>query len=43
VLCAERLVGDEPFAVLLADDLMIGHQQAAGGATVLQQMVEGQQ
>ncbi len=24
VLCAEHLVGDEPFAVLLADDLMIG-------------------
>ena len=24
VLCAEHLVGDEPFAVLLADDLMLG-------------------
>ena len=24
VLCAERLVGDEPFAVLLADDLLVG-------------------
>jgi UTP--glucose-1-phosphate uridylyltransferase len=24
VLCAEHLVGDEPFAVLLADDLMVG-------------------
>ena len=24
VLCAEPLVGDEPFAVLLADDLMLG-------------------
>ena len=24
VLCAEHLIGDEPFAVLLADDLMIG-------------------
>ncbi|HEY8047532.1 MAG TPA: sugar phosphate nucleotidyltransferase, partial [Ramlibacter sp.] len=24
VLCAESLVGDEPFAVLLADDLMVG-------------------
>ena len=24
VLCAESLVGDEPFAVLLADDLMLG-------------------
>jgi len=39
VLCAERLVGDEPFAVLLADDLMLGRDQASGGATVLQQMV----
>lgn len=40
VLCAERLVGDEPFAVLLADDLMLGRDQANGGPTVLQQMVE---
>jgi UTP--glucose-1-phosphate uridylyltransferase len=24
VLCAEHMVGDEPFAVLLADDLMVG-------------------
>ena len=39
VLCAERLVGDEPFAVLLADDLMLGRDQAKGGPTVLQQMV----
>src|SRR6187399_3227700 len=36
VLCAEHLVGDEPFAVLLADDLMVGPQ---GGQGVLQQMV----
>ncbi|WP_341906843.1 UTP--glucose-1-phosphate uridylyltransferase GalU [Polaromonas sp. YR568] len=35
VLCAEHLVGNEPFAVLLADDLMVGE---AGGATVLAQM-----
>ena len=28
VLCGQRLVGDEPFAVLLADDLMVG--DAAG-------------
>jgi UTP--glucose-1-phosphate uridylyltransferase len=35
VLCAEHLVGDEPFAVLLADDLMVG---PAGGASVLTQM-----
>ncbi|MEX1165431.1 MAG: UTP--glucose-1-phosphate uridylyltransferase GalU [Hydrogenophaga sp.] len=40
VLCAERLVGDEPFAVLLADDLMLGRDQAKGGATVLRQMVD---
>lgn len=40
VLCAERLVGDEPFAVLLADDLMLGRDQAKGGASVLRQMVE---
>jgi len=37
VLCGQRLVGSEPFAVLLADDLMVG---PAGGAPVLQQMVE---
>jgi UTP--glucose-1-phosphate uridylyltransferase len=36
VLCAERLVGNEPFAVLLADDLMTGSQ---GGPGVLGQMV----
>ena len=40
VLCAEGLVGDEPFAVLLADDLMMGRDQAQGGSTVLQQMVQ---
>ena len=40
VLCAERVVGNEPFAVLLADDLMLGARQNAGGPTVLQQMVE---
>ncbi len=39
VLCAESVVGDEPFAVLLADDLMLGRDQAEGGPTVLQQMV----
>jgi UTP--glucose-1-phosphate uridylyltransferase len=36
VLCAERMVGDEPFAVLLADDLMVG---PPGGDSVLGQMV----
>jgi len=37
VLCAESVVGNEPFAVLLADDLMVG---PVGGASVLQQMVQ---
>ena len=35
VLCAEHLVGDEPFAVLLADDLMVGPPD---GLPVLAQM-----
>jgi len=35
VLCAEHLVGNEPFAVLLADDLMVG---PPGGLPVLAQM-----
>jgi UTP--glucose-1-phosphate uridylyltransferase len=34
VLCGRRLVGNEPFAVLLADDLMIGQQP------ILAQMVD---
>ena len=34
VLCGQRLVGDEPFAVLLADDLMVGKP------SVLKQMVD---
>ena len=37
VLCAEPLVGNEPFAVLLADDLMVGPE---GGQPVLAQMTE---
>jgi UTP--glucose-1-phosphate uridylyltransferase len=37
VLCAAPLVNDEPFAVLLADDLMTGLD---GGPSVLTQMVE---
>jgi UTP--glucose-1-phosphate uridylyltransferase len=37
VLCAEPLVGNEPFAVLLADDLMIGPR---GGTPVLAQMAQ---
>ena len=36
VLCAEPMVGNEPFAVLLADDLMVG---PLGGEPVLAQMV----
>ncbi len=36
VLCAEHLVGNEAFAVLLADDLMVG---PPGGEPVLAQMV----
>ena len=40
VLCAEPVVGESPFAVLLADDLMLGRDQHQGGATVLQQMVQ---
>ncbi|MGP1517641.1 MAG: UTP--glucose-1-phosphate uridylyltransferase GalU [Ottowia sp.] len=35
VLCAAHIVGQQPFAVLLADDLMVG---APGGAPVLAQM-----
>ena len=34
VLCARRLVGNQPFAVLLADDLMVGEKP------ILRQMVE---
>jgi UTP--glucose-1-phosphate uridylyltransferase len=37
VLCAQPIVGHEPFAVLLADDLMSGPD---GGRGVLAQMVE---
>ena len=37
VLCAEHMVGNEPFAVLLADDLMAGPR---GGQSVLTQMAE---
>jgi UTP--glucose-1-phosphate uridylyltransferase len=37
VLCARSVVGDEPFAVLLADDLM---QPGQDGAAVLRQMVD---
>ncbi|MBK6009041.1 UTP--glucose-1-phosphate uridylyltransferase GalU [Ramlibacter ginsenosidimutans] len=37
VLCARHIVRNDPFAVLLADDLMVG---ADGGPGVLTQMVE---
>lgn len=37
VLCARHIVRNDPFAVLLADDLMIGNE---GGPGVLTQMVE---
>ena len=37
VLCGQRLVGSEPFAVLLADDLMVG---PSDGQPVLKQMVD---
>ena len=37
VLCAEHLVGNEAFAVLLADDLMVG---PAAGLSVLSQMAD---
>jgi UTP--glucose-1-phosphate uridylyltransferase len=37
VLCAQSLVGNDPFAVLLADDLMCGLD---GGPSVLTQMVD---
>ncbi len=37
VLCAQRLIGNEPFAVLLADDLMVG---PADGQPILAQMAE---
>jgi len=35
VLCAKDVIGDEPFAVLLADDLING-----GGRTCLEQMID---
>ena len=37
VLCAEPVVGDEPFAILLADDLM---DAGTNGTPVMRQMVE---
>jgi len=43
VLCAEHLVGNEPFAVLLADDLMVGPNGNQGGQGILAQMVQAHQ
>lgn len=44
VLCAEHIVGNEPFAVLLADDLMVNpasnDEKDAKGLSVLAQMVK---
>ena len=41
VLCAEHLVGNEPFAVLLADDLMVGLDAGIQpGQPVMAQMAE---
>lgn len=41
VLCAEHLVGNEPFAVLLADDLMVGLDAGLQpGQPVMAQMAE---
>lgn len=36
ILCARPLVGEHPFAVLLADDLMVSHN----GQSILAQMIE---
>ena len=41
VLCAEPLVGDEPFAVLLADDLMCGEKDGLGVLAQMVQVFEG--
>ena len=35
VLCAERVVGDEPFAVLLADEFLVGNTLGATSELVL--------
>jgi UTP--glucose-1-phosphate uridylyltransferase len=40
VLCAEALVGDEPFAVLLADDLMCGEKEGLGVLAQMAHMFE---
>jgi len=40
VLCAKKAVGNEPFAVLLADDLIDGRVNGSDNKECLQQMVE---
>ncbi len=40
VLCARPIVGDEPFAVLLPDDLIWNRQRGAGGHGALRQMAD---
>jgi UTP--glucose-1-phosphate uridylyltransferase len=40
VLCAKPVVGDQPFAVLLPDDLIWTRQSVAGGAGALKQMAD---
>jgi len=43
IWCARAIVGDEPFAILLPDELMVAHAAnggASGGAGCMKQMVE---
>ncbi|MES2668850.1 MAG: UTP--glucose-1-phosphate uridylyltransferase GalU [Pseudomonadota bacterium] len=40
VLCAKAIIGDEPFAVLLPDDLIWNRQSGAGGPGALKQMAD---
>ena len=40
VLCARPVIGDEPFAVLLPDDLIWNGRSGAGGAGALKQMAD---
>jgi UTP--glucose-1-phosphate uridylyltransferase len=38
IWCARAIVGDEPFAIILPDELMIGHNDGTGGC--MKQMIE---
>ena len=41
IWCARAIVGDEPFAIFLPDELMIAHKSSSGrGAGCMKQMVE---